>query len=44
MTLKEIAEQEGVSHQAIMEILERAYKKIRKILKEKGINDASDIL
>ena len=39
MTLKEIAEQEGVSHQAIMEILERAYKKIRKILKENRENN-----
>ena len=43
-TLKQIADAEGISHQAVMEILERAYKKIRKILKEKGITQASDIL
>ena len=37
MTLREIAQVEGISHQAVMEILERAYKKIRKLLKDKGI-------
>lgn len=37
MTLREIAEIEGISHQMVTEILERAYKKIRRILKDKGI-------
>jgi len=36
-TLREIAEAEGITHQAVAEILTRAYKKIRKILKDKGI-------
>jgi len=36
-TLREIAESEGITHQAVAEILERAYKKIRKLLKDKGI-------
>jgi len=37
MTLREIAEYEGVSHQAVAEILERALKKMEKLLNEKGI-------
>jgi DNA-directed RNA polymerase specialized sigma subunit len=37
MTLREIAEHEGVSHQAVAEILERALKKMEKLLNEKGI-------
>jgi len=37
MTLQQIAEIEGVSHQMIAIILERAMKKMRKALKEKGI-------
>jgi DNA-directed RNA polymerase specialized sigma24 family protein len=37
MSLREIAKKEGISHQAVTIILERAYKKIRKILKNKGI-------
>jgi DNA-directed RNA polymerase specialized sigma subunit len=37
MTLREIAQIEGISHQAVTQILERAYKKIRKLLKAKGI-------
>ena len=36
-TLREIGEELGISHQAVTEILERAYKKVRKILKERGI-------
>jgi DNA-directed RNA polymerase sigma subunit (sigma70/sigma32) len=44
MTLQEIAKAEGISHQAIAEILERAYRKIRKLLQEKGINQSSDVL
>lgn len=36
-TLREIAESEGISHQAVVEILERAYRKILKILEQKGI-------
>jgi DNA-directed RNA polymerase sigma subunit (sigma70/sigma32) len=36
-SLREIAESEGISHQAVAEILERAYRKIRKLLKNKGI-------
>ena len=37
MTLREIAQIEGISHQAVTEILERAYRKIRRLLKDKGI-------
>lgn len=37
MTLDEIAKVEGVSPQAIADLLNRTYKKIRKILKAKGI-------
>lgn len=37
MTLREIAESEGVSHQAISEVLERALKKMKKALEAKGI-------
>jgi len=37
MTLREIAETEGVSHQAIAEILERALRKFNKALEAKGI-------
>jgi predicted DNA binding protein len=37
MTLRQIAKIEGISHQAVTEILERAYRKIRKYLKNKGI-------
>ena len=36
-TLREIGLELGISHQAVTEILERAYKKVRKILKERGI-------
>ena len=37
MTLREIADSEGISHQAIAEILERALKKMQKALENKGI-------
>lgn len=37
MTLQQIAEIEGVSHQAISEIIERALKKVRKILAARGM-------
>lgn len=37
MTLREIAELEGVSHQCIAEILERALIKVKKILDKRGI-------
>lgn len=37
MTLREIAESEGVSHQAIVEVLERALKKAQKVFEAKGI-------
>lgn len=36
-TLREIGLELGISHQAVTEILERAYKKVRKLLKERGI-------
>jgi len=36
-TLREIGLELGISHQAVTEILERAYRKVRKILKERGI-------
>jgi len=37
MTLREIAQIEGISHQAVTEIIERALKKVLKALNEKGI-------
>ena len=37
MTLQEIAKVEGVSHQAIDEILKRALRKFYKALQAKGI-------
>jgi DNA-directed RNA polymerase sigma subunit (sigma70/sigma32) len=36
-TLTEIGKELGISHQAVTEILERAYRKVRKILKDRGI-------
>ena len=36
-TLREIAEEEGVSHQAVAEILERALRKFNKALEARGI-------
>ena len=36
-TLREIAEEEGVSHQAITEIIERALKKMAAELHKRGI-------
>lgn len=36
MTLAEIARQEGISHQAVAEILQRAFRKMRRALKDKG--------
>ena len=36
-TLREIGLELGISHQAVTEILERAYRKVRKILKQRGI-------
>ena len=43
MTLKEIAEVEGVSKQRVAEILESAMKKVRKALLNKGLK-LEDIL
>lgn len=37
MTLAEIARVEGISHQAVSEILVRALKKIEKALQDRGI-------
>jgi len=37
MTLAEIARHEGISHQAIAEIIERALKKIRQELETRNI-------
>lgn len=37
MTLDQIAEHYGVSHQCIAEIIQKAMKKIRKELKNRGI-------
>ena len=37
MTLRQIAKELGISHQAVMEILLKAYSKVRKKLNEKGI-------
>ena len=36
MSLSEIARREGISHQAVSDILRRACKKLRKALKAKG--------
>jgi len=36
-TLREIAESEGISHQAVAEILARALRKVEKALAERGI-------
>lgn len=36
-TLREIAETEGISHQAVAEILERAMRKIKKAFEDRGI-------
>ena len=36
-TLREIAESEGISHQAITEIIERALRKMAKELHKRGI-------
>ena len=36
-TLREIGQELGISHQAVTEILERALKKMRKVLKDRGI-------
>lgn len=38
MTLKEIADSEGISHQAVAEILARALRKMAKALEDKKIN------
>ena len=37
MTLRQIAEIEGISHQAVTEIIERALKKFVKELNKRGI-------
>jgi DNA-directed RNA polymerase sigma subunit (sigma70/sigma32) len=36
-TLREIGEELGISHQAVTEILERAYRKMLKELQKRGI-------
>jgi predicted DNA binding protein len=36
-TLREIGDELGISHQAVTEILERAYKKILKEFERRGI-------
>ena len=38
MTLREIAKHEGVSHQAIEQILERALRKLRIALRKRGLS------
>jgi len=43
MTLKEIAEYEGISHQAVAEILARAFRKVEKQFKDRGI-ELEDLL
>ena len=43
MTLAEIARHEGISHQAIAEIIERALKKIAKELETRNIK-SEDLL
>lgn len=43
MTLRQIADYFGVSHQAIASTMEGAFRKIRKGLKAKGIYTYSDI-
>ena len=36
-TLREIGDELGISHQAVTEILERAYRKMLKALQDRGI-------
>ena len=36
-TLREIAEEEGISHQAVAEILQRAFRKFKKAIEDKNI-------
>jgi DNA-directed RNA polymerase specialized sigma subunit len=43
MSLREIAEIEGVSHQYVAEVLERALRKMRKVLEARGLK-LEDIL
>ena len=43
MSLREIADAEGISHQYVAEILEKALKKMRKALEAKGLK-LEDIL
>lgn len=43
MSLRQIAEAEGISHQYVAEILEKALKKMRKALEAKGLK-LEDIL
>jgi DNA-directed RNA polymerase sigma subunit (sigma70/sigma32) len=38
MTLQQIADIEGVSHQAVAEILARAMRKLRKALEARGLH------
>jgi DNA-directed RNA polymerase specialized sigma subunit len=38
MTLREIAAELGITHQSVMEILEKALKKVKAKLQERGIN------
>ena len=44
MTLQEIAKSEGITAQSVAEILERAYRKIRKALALRGIKQSGDLL
>ena len=44
MSLREIAEIEGISHSAVSSLLARAYAKAIIVLKEKNINTTSDLL
>lgn len=43
MTLREIGEAIGISHQCVHEILERALRKVSKRLQEQGI-ELSDLI
>jgi len=44
MTLREIAKSEGVSHKYIVEVLNRALRKMRKVLIARGIITADDLI
>ena len=43
MTLRDIADAEGISHQAVEQILKRAFGKFRKALYQRGLTEFSKL-